>query len=178
MSVTSGGTAPKGFSAGGRSSASAGSAGMVITLSTAHSITVLVPQPHRRRQILDADHHPHEAERLGRVVGRAQLEHHLVLVTEVDALGQLPLGHAPEVHVVPELAAEQILGVEPVLDHRRRRPLRRQHRVVLQVPPHVVGEELRSAVQLPRSDDLERVVVDQRDAAGTVVAVGAAQTPT
>jgi hypothetical protein len=36
MSVTSGGAAPKGFSAGGRSSASAGSAGMVMTLSTDH----------------------------------------------------------------------------------------------------------------------------------------------
>src|SRR5207344_2073010 len=35
MSEISGGTAPKGFSAGGRSSASAGSAGMVITLLTA-----------------------------------------------------------------------------------------------------------------------------------------------
>jgi hypothetical protein len=35
MSETSGGTAPKGFSAGGRSSGSAGSAGMVMTLRTA-----------------------------------------------------------------------------------------------------------------------------------------------
>ena len=113
------------------------------------TVTVPVPQPHRRRQILDADHHPHEAERLGRVVRRAQLEHHLMLVAEVDALGQLALGHAPEVHMVAELTAEQILGVEPVLDHRRRRPLRRQHRVVLQMPPHVVGEELRSRGPAP-----------------------------
>jgi hypothetical protein len=36
MSDTSGGTAPNGFNAGGRSSASAGSAGMVMTFSTAH----------------------------------------------------------------------------------------------------------------------------------------------
>ena len=36
MSDTSGGTAPNGWSDGGRSSGSAGSAGMVITLRTAH----------------------------------------------------------------------------------------------------------------------------------------------
>ena len=36
MSLTSGGTAPNGWSAGGSWSASAGSAGMVIAFSTAH----------------------------------------------------------------------------------------------------------------------------------------------
>ena len=104
-----------------------------------------------------------------------KLEHHLVGVAEVDALGQLALGHAPEVQVVAELSAQQILGIQPVLDHRRRGPLRRDHGVVAQMPPHVVGEVLRSAVLLPRTDHLERVVVEQRDAAGTVVAVRSAQ---
>ncbi len=36
MSETSGGTAPNGRNAGGRSSTTAGSAGMVITLSAVH----------------------------------------------------------------------------------------------------------------------------------------------
>ena len=74
-----------------------------------------------------------------------------------------------------ELASEQVLGIEPILDHRRHRPLRGDHGVVLQVPPHVVGQELRSPVGLPRSDHLERVVIDQRDPAGTFGAVGATQ---
>ena len=138
-------------------------------------ITVLVPQPHRRRQVLGADYCVDESPRFGRVVGRAQLEDHLVLVTKVDALGQLPLGHAPEVHMVSELASEQVLGIQPILDHRRCRPLRCDHGVVLQMPPDVVRQELRSPVQLPRFDDLERVVVDQRDAAGTFGAVDATQ---
>src|SRR6516164_7519166 len=72
-----------------------------------------------------------------------------------------------------KLPSEQILGINSVLDHRWRPPLRCDHGVIVQVPPHVVGQELRSAVDLPRSDELERVVVDQRDAARTVIAVGA-----
>ena len=43
------------------------------------------------------------------------------------------------------------------------------------MPPDVVRQELRSPVQLPRFDDLERVVVDQSYAAGTFGAVGATQ---
>jgi hypothetical protein len=50
------------------------------------------------------------------VVGRAHLEHHLVLVAQVDPLGQLALGHRPEVQVVAEPPAKQVLGVETVFD--------------------------------------------------------------
>ena len=87
MSLTSGGTAPKGWSAGGNWSASAGSAGIVITFSTAQRSSVAVPQPDRGGQVLDADHHADEAPGLARVVGGPHLEHHLVLVAEVDRAG-------------------------------------------------------------------------------------------
>src|SRR5580693_984256 len=50
MSETSGGTAPKGCSAGGRSSAWAGSAGMVITLSTDHRDAAVGELPSRYRK--------------------------------------------------------------------------------------------------------------------------------
>ena len=81
----------------------------------------------------------------------------------------------PEVEVVAELAAEQVLGVEAVLEHRRRGPFGGDHGVVVQVPPAVVGEELVAAVVLPGADDVEGVVVEQGDPARAVVAVGAAE---
>jgi hypothetical protein len=69
MSVTSGGTALKPFSSGGRSSALAGSAGM--------SITFFTPQfppsrchPDRRRQILERHDDADEAVVLPGVVSR------------------------------------------------------------------------------------------------------------
>jgi hypothetical protein len=136
---------------------------------------VLAPQPHRPREILDADDDADKVPGLGRVVRRSDLEPHLVLVAQVDALGELALGHAPEVQVVAELAAQQVLGVQAVLNHGRRGPLRGDDRVMVEVPPAVVAEELVAAIQLPRADDVERVVVQQRHAARAVVAVGVAQ---
>src|SRR5690348_6005522 len=43
------------------------------------------------------------------------------------------------------------------------------------MPPHVIGEKLVATVALPLSDDLESVVVEQGDTAGTVVAVRSAK---
>ena len=56
-----------------------------------------------------------------------------------------------------------------VLDHRRGAPLAADERVVPQVPPRVVGEVLRSAVLLPGADHVERAVVEEGDAAGSLV---------
>ena len=55
------------------------------------ALTLAVPHPHRRGQVLDADHHADEAPRLAGVVGGPHLEHHLVLVAQVDSLDQLSL---------------------------------------------------------------------------------------
>jgi hypothetical protein len=44
---------------------------------------------------------------------------------------------------------------------------------VVDVPPHVVGQVLVAAVGLPLADHLERVVVEQRHAAGALLAVAA-----
>ena len=65
-------------------------------------VPVLLPEEDRPGEVLDADDHADEPPGLGRVVGRAELQHHLVLVAQVDPLGQLALGHAPEVQVVAE----------------------------------------------------------------------------
>jgi hypothetical protein len=139
------------------------------------ALAVAIPKPHRGREVLDADHDADEPPRLARVVGRSDLEHHLLLLPEVDPLDQPALGQLPEVEVVAESLPQQVLGVEAVLDHRRRRPLGGHRHVVVQVPPDVVGEVLLAAVALPGAGDLERVVVDQRHAARAAAAVGGAQ---
>src|SRR5215216_2917727 len=175
MSVISGGTAPKGCSAGGSRSWSAGSAGIVISLRAAQRFPLPVPEEYRGGEVFDADGGADKAPGLGRVMGWAQLEHDLVGVAQVDALGEAALAHAPEVEVVAEPPSQQVLGVQPVLEHGGGAPLGGDHGVVVQVPPHVVGEELVAAVALPGADDVEGVVVEQGDPAGAVVAVGAAE---
>ena len=66
---------------------------------------------------------------------------------------------------VAVLAAEQQFGDDAVLDHRRGAPLAGDQRVLGEVPPGVVGQVLRAAVGLPGPHHVERVVVEQRDAA-------------
>src|SRR5216110_2554897 len=65
-----------------------------------------------------------------------------------------------------EAPPEQVLGVQPVLEHRRRCPFRSHRDVLVQVPPDVVAEVLVAAIALPWPGHLERVVVDQRHANG------------
>jgi hypothetical protein len=96
-----------------------------------------------------------------------------MLVAQIDALDQPPFRQAPEVEVVAEPLAQEVFGVQPVLDHRRGRPLRRDRDVIVQVPPHVVREVLLAPVRLPRSGYLERVVIDERHASRAIGAVGA-----
>jgi hypothetical protein len=101
-------------------------------------------------------------------VGGAQLEHHLVLVAQVDGLDVLPGVHVPEVQPVAVLAAEQQLRDDAVLDHRWRGPLRGDRNVLHDVPPDVVGQVLVAAAGLPRAGDVEGGVVEQRDPARAV----------
>src|SRR3989442_12568540 len=70
-------------------------------------------------------------------------------------------------------ALQQDVRVDAILDHLRRPPLAGDHRVVAEMPPEVVGEVLRAAVQLPAAADLEGVVVDDEDAARAVPGGGA-----
>src|SRR5215207_8396467 len=154
MSVMSGGTAPKGFRAGGSRSASAGSAGTVMTFSTFHSS----PSRNQRQteaEVLGGDHDADEAPGRLRVVRRADLQGYLVLGAEVDALHVLTRGEVPEVDRVPVLLAQQQLRHDPVLDHRRTAPLAGDQHVLVEVPPGVVVEVLRPAVGLPGAQDVE-----------------------
>ncbi len=108
-------------------------------------------------------------------MSRAQLKRHLVLVAQVDGLHVLARTHVPEVQPVPVFAAEQQLGDDSVLDHRRGRPLRCHQHVVIDVPPDVVRQVLVASVLLELADDVKIRVVEQGHPAGAVLAVGAAQ---
>ena len=67
----------------------------------------------------------------------------------------------------PVLPAQQQFGHQPVFEHVRRAPLAGDHRVGAQVPPEIVGEVLRAAVQFPTAAHLERFRIHDEDAAGT-----------
>jgi hypothetical protein len=138
------------------------------------AVGVGMPQPDRRCQVGGRDDDADEAVGLGRVVRGAQLEHHLVLGAKVDRLLVAALLEVPDVELVAVLAAQQQLGDDPALDHVGKAPLAREQLVVADVPPDVVGELLRTSVDLPPAEDVERVVVEQEDPARTF-AVGSAQ---
>ena len=106
-----------------------------------------------------------EAVGLGRIVRGPQLEHELVLRAEVDLLQVLAFGEVPEVQLAAVLAAEQHLGHEPVLERVGRAPFAGHHGVVAEVPPGVVAELLRAAIDLPAAERLEALVVHHEDAA-------------
>ncbi len=98
-----------------------------------------------------------------------------MLRPQVDLLQVPAAAQVEEVQPVPVPLAEQQLADQPVLDHRRRAPLAGDHDVGAQVPPEVVGEVLRPALLLPAAEHLERVVVEQGDAARPLVAVRRAE---
>ena len=137
-------------------------------------VAVAIPGPDRGREVLERQHAVDEAIGLGRVVRRAQLEHQLVLVAEVDLLQVLALRHVPEMQPAAVLGAQDLLRDQPVLDHVGRAPLAGHHRVVAEVPPHVVGEVLRAAVDLPAAEHVEGLVVHHEDAA-RALALGVAE---
>src|SRR5829696_7195784 len=74
----------------------------------------------------------------------------------------------PDMQRVAVLAAEKQLGNHAVLDHLRRAPLARDHRVVTEMPPEVIRQVLRSAIALPATLNLERLWIEHEDAAGAV----------
>ncbi len=68
----------------------------------------------------------------------------------------------------PYFPASNRFGIEAALDHLRRAPLARDHRVLREMPPEVVGQVLRPAIGFPRPDDVERIAVQHEDSARPV----------
>src|SRR5579863_548292 len=105
---------------------------------------------------------------------RADFERHLVIGAEIDRLHIAPGPQIPEVEVVAVLVREQVFRNDPVLELRRQPPLARHHIVARQVPPEIVVQLLRSAVDLPTAEDLERFAVYDKNTGRTVRAILAA----
>ena len=128
-------------------------------------VAVAIPGPDRRRKILQADDAIDEAVGLGRIVRGPQLEHELVLVAEVDGLLVLALVQVPEMQPPAIFGAEQNFRDQAVLEGIGRSPLARDQRVVTEMPPGIICEMLRPAVDLPLAAHIERLVVHQEHAA-------------
>ena len=73
-----------------------------------------MPQPDRTGKILQRCHHTDKTVSLRRIVRRAQLKHHLLFRTQVQALKVTPLAEIPDVQAVPVLAAQQQFRIHAV----------------------------------------------------------------
>src|SRR4029077_13280186 len=76
------------------------------------------------------------------------------------------LAQVPHVKPMAVVAFDQALQAEPVLEHVGRAPFAADPDVVTDVPPEVVGEKLRAAVDLPLAEHVETFVIEQEDSAG------------
>ena len=158
MSDTSGGTALKPFSRGGRFSGSAGSAGISITLRTAQLPFFPRPRGTTSRRTTTGP----SMRRLHRQIrrsfsGRGQAAAPAPSVA--PRRGQVPAGGGacpdPRCAACVHTCRQQQLGVNAVLHHVRRAPFGGNHGVVPQVPPEVVCQVLRSSIDLPFALELE-----------------------
>src|SRR5580704_5733378 len=131
---------------------------------------VAIPQPNRGRQILGRDDHTDEAESLGRVVRWPQLERHLILGADVERLQMPPVAQIPDMNRMPILVAEQQFGHDAVFDHVRRAPFAGDGHVPSKMPPEILREPLRPAIDFPSSEHVEALVVEQEYSARPVAA--------
>ena len=99
-------------------------------------------------------------------MGRAQLEHELMVAAQIDFLQVLALVQVPEVQPASVLAAEQDFGNQTVLEGIRCSPLAGHHRVVAEVPPEIIGQFLGTAIDLPFAEDVEAFGIEQENPAG------------
>src|SRR4051812_46919732 len=168
MSVTSGGTAPKPLSSGGRSSAGVGSAGIVMVFSMWN-----LPSSRHQVQIEPSRLVVSTTTPTRGIVGRPHLKRHLVIGTEIDGLHVAAAAQVPKVDLMAIAVAEQVFGHDAVLELRRQPPLARYHVVARQVPPEIIVELLRPAIDLPAPEHLEGFAVHDEHAGRTVGAVRA-----
>ncbi len=132
------------------------------------SVAVAIPGPDRGREVLQADHAIDEAIGLGRVMRRPELEHELIIGTEIDLLEMLALLQVPEMQPPSVLRAEENFRHQPVLDVVRRAPFAGHGGVVAEVPPEIVGETLRAALDLPAPQHVEGLRIHEEHAARRV----------
>src|SRR5579885_2802559 len=83
-----------------------------------------------------------------------------------------PFAQIPDVQRMAVLPAQQQVGNHAVFDHVRGAPLAGDGDVVTEMPPEVVGEVLRSAIDFPSPQHVEAFVIEQEDYSGTFTVRG------
>src|SRR6266516_2352235 len=96
------------------------------------------------------------------------LEHHLLLVTQVERLQVPAAPQVPDVDLMSIFAGEKLVRLQSVFDHVRRPPFAAQQRVESQMPPKIVMQKLRTAVHFPLPENFERFAVEHENAARAV----------
>lgn len=94
-----------------------------------------------------------------------ELEHELIVGAEIDLLEMLPLLQVPEMQAAAILGGEQNLRHQSVLKRVGRAPFAGHHGVVAEMPPGIVGETLRPAIDFPAAEHVEGLGVHQEHAA-------------
>ena len=147
-----------------------------MTLVAAHWPSCCVPQPDRGGQVLDADHHADEAVLAwpGRAPGAVPAPSGARRRGPRSARGGASL-MSQKCSRCPYLRPSSNSGTIPFSIMDGVRPLGRDDHVVVDVPPDVVGQVLVAAVLLELAEHVEGGVVEQRDPAGALGAVAAAQ---
>src|ERR1700722_7984779 len=80
----------------------------------------------------------------------------------------------PQMQVMAVLPLHQQVEVGPVLDHVGCTPFAGDRDVVAEMPPEIVAEELRPAIDLPAAEHVEAFMVEQEDSTRSA-AVGIAE---
>src|SRR5205085_9192965 len=99
---------------------------------------------------------------------------HLLLLAEVQRLEMTTPAQIPDMHLVAVFAAEQQVGLKPILDHVRLPPFAGEQGVETKMPPEIIMEKLRAPVHLPLAQHVERLAIQHKDSAGAI-AVRSAQ---
>ena len=134
---------------------------------------LLIPGPNRGRQVGGIDHYADEPVGLGRVMGRAQFQHHLILLAQIHLLQVAAAAQVPEVYLMAVVAVDDMLQGGAVLEHIRRTPFAGNGHIQPHVPPEIVGHSLRPPIQFPAAQRLKGVVVNPQNAAGQAPVGGA-----
>ena len=96
------------------------------------------------------------------------LQRHLMVGAEVDRLDVSPRPQIPEMDPMAVFVRQQILWHDPVLELRGQRPLAGHHVIAWQIPPEIIVQRLRTAIELPPPEDIECLAVHDEDAGRSV----------
>ena len=168
--MISGGTALNGLSAGGSRSGSAGSAGISITF----CIAQLPLLPLRCHSQTDAeDPWSRSRRRRSRMPWSDRARAAARAPSDVRRRGRVScrwrrLRRSQMWSRWPYLPPSSSSGLSAVLDHVGRAPFAGDRDVLAEVPPEVVSEILRAAIDLPPAEHVEALVIEQEDSARAV----------